>query len=264
MMPACAPVLRKSSAATRNPPASARSLRRRRAGPPARAAPAGRAHGHQPPRHERRRLRRPPRRALPDVHIIMLTVYDDTDVIFQSLAAGAGGYLLKPVRRPPNCSKPSATSSAAERRCPPPSPVASSRHSANPRPAAGTDGAGEMALLSPREREILELLAQGLLLKEIADNFGVRPRDHPDPHRPDLQKAARPLPRPGRRPPERPLSLLPRSATRGPSASPCPPHPVPFDPWGSRLRLGSPRGKGYLRVAHFFGMDKRMFQLPVQ
>jgi DNA-binding NarL/FixJ family response regulator len=28
----------------------------------------------------------------------MMTVYDDTDAIFESLAAGAGGYLLKPVR----------------------------------------------------------------------------------------------------------------------------------------------------------------------
>ncbi len=28
----------------------------------------------------------------------MLTIHDDTEAIFQSLAAGASGYLLKPVR----------------------------------------------------------------------------------------------------------------------------------------------------------------------
>ena len=37
-------------------------------------------------------------RDLPDTQIIMLTVYDNTDAIFDSLAAGASGYLLKPVR----------------------------------------------------------------------------------------------------------------------------------------------------------------------
>ena len=30
----------------------------------------------------------------------MVTVYKDTEAIFDSLAAGAGGYLLKPVRAP--------------------------------------------------------------------------------------------------------------------------------------------------------------------
>ena len=34
---------------------------------------------------------------LPDLQIVMLTVYDNTDAIFNSLAAGASGYLLKPV-----------------------------------------------------------------------------------------------------------------------------------------------------------------------
>lgn len=37
-------------------------------------------------------------RLIPKTQIIMLTVYDDTDSIFNSLAAGAAGYLLKPVR----------------------------------------------------------------------------------------------------------------------------------------------------------------------
>ena len=34
---------------------------------------------------------------LPEMQIVMLTVYDNTDAIFNSLAAGASGYLLKPV-----------------------------------------------------------------------------------------------------------------------------------------------------------------------
>src|ERR1041385_2448797 len=34
---------------------------------------------------------------LPDMQIVMRTVYDNTDAIFNSLAAGASGYLLKPL-----------------------------------------------------------------------------------------------------------------------------------------------------------------------
>ncbi len=33
----------------------------------------------------------------PKTQVLMLTVYDNTDAIFNSLAAGASGYLLKPI-----------------------------------------------------------------------------------------------------------------------------------------------------------------------
>src|SRR5580704_2338549 len=33
----------------------------------------------------------------PQTQVVMLTVYDNTDAIFKSLAAGASGYLLKPI-----------------------------------------------------------------------------------------------------------------------------------------------------------------------
>ena len=34
---------------------------------------------------------------LPEAHFLMLTVYDDSEAIFDSLAAGASGYLRKPM-----------------------------------------------------------------------------------------------------------------------------------------------------------------------
>ncbi len=107
---------------------------------------------------------------LPDAQIIMLTVYDDTDVIFQSLAAGAGGYLLKPVRRAQlleairDILRGGAPMSSTIARC----VVQTFR-----KPVPTRQGEDEIAQLSPREREILELLAQGLLLKEIAQHFSV-------------------------------------------------------------------------------------------
>ena len=44
----------------------------------------------------------------------MLTVYEDTENIFNALAAGATGYLLN-AHRAPNCSRPSAKCIAAVR-----------------------------------------------------------------------------------------------------------------------------------------------------
>jgi DNA-binding NarL/FixJ family response regulator len=41
------------------------------------------------------------------------------------------------------------------------------------KPAPAKPDGDEISQLSPREREILELLAQGLLLKEIAQHFQV-------------------------------------------------------------------------------------------
>lgn len=38
---------------------------------------------------------RPLKQLLPEVQIVMLTVYEDTDLIFKALSAGAAGYLLK-------------------------------------------------------------------------------------------------------------------------------------------------------------------------
>ena len=100
----------------------------------------------------------------------MLTVYDDTDAIFQSLAAGAGGYLLKPVRRAQlieaihDVLRGGAPMSSSIARC-----VVQAFRKAPSTREKGED----IAQLSPREREILELLAQGLLLKEIAEHFNI-------------------------------------------------------------------------------------------
>jgi DNA-binding NarL/FixJ family response regulator len=100
-------------------------------------------------------------------HIIMLTVYDDTDAIFQSLSAGAGGYLLKPVRKAQLLN---AIREILAGGAPMSSNIARCVVQAFQKP---TEKPSEITQLSPREREILELLAHGLLLKEIAAHFSV-------------------------------------------------------------------------------------------
>ncbi len=104
---------------------------------------------------------------LPDTQFVMLTVYDDSTHIFDALAAGATGYLLKRTSREALIaalrevhSGGSPMSSNIARK------VVQSLQQAKPKPPA----AGQ---LSKREGEVLALLAQGYLYKEIADSMGV-------------------------------------------------------------------------------------------
>lgn len=108
---------------------------------------------------------------LPEVKIIMVTVFGDPDTIFKALRAGACGYLLK------RCTPEQLIAALREVRlggAPMSREIARKlidyfQQSAGPTPA---DGAIEN--LSPREREVLEWVARGLTDKEIADRLGLR------------------------------------------------------------------------------------------
>src|ERR1019366_7043361 len=105
---------------------------------------------------------------LPRTQVIMLTVYQNTDHIFKALAAGATGYLLKQT---------------------PPAELLAAIRDVN---AGGSPMSGHIARkivqsfqesataarattesLSPREAEVLDLLAKGFLYKEIADQMKI-------------------------------------------------------------------------------------------
>jgi DNA-binding NarL/FixJ family response regulator len=105
--------------------------------------------------------------ALPGTQIIMLTVYQNTEHIFNALAAGATGYLLK--QTPP------AELLAAIREVhgggsPMSSHIARKIVQSFQQSAAS---ARETESLSPRETQVLDHLAKGYLYKEIADMMGV-------------------------------------------------------------------------------------------
>jgi len=107
------------------------------------------------------------KRMLPALHIIMVTVYEDTDRIFKALRAGACGYLLK------RCTPEELVSAIREVRqggAPMSRDIARKVIASFQEPLAA---AADMEGLSPREREILELLAQGFPNKEIAQRLGV-------------------------------------------------------------------------------------------
>ncbi len=105
----------------------------------------------------------------PAVLVVMLTVYEDTELVFQALQAGATGYLLK--RTPPQQLL-EAVREVLEGGAPMTSPIARKVVEAfHTHPPGQSSGA--MVELSPREREVLELLAKGFLIKEIADKLAV-------------------------------------------------------------------------------------------
>lgn len=104
---------------------------------------------------------------LPRLPILILTTYEESELIFNSLRAGASGYLLKKMA-------PVELVTAIEQVCaggaPMSMPVASKLvRYFQQRQSAAT----EVEKLTPREQEILALLAQGFLYKEIGERLGI-------------------------------------------------------------------------------------------
>ncbi len=106
---------------------------------------------------------------LPAVQIIMLTVYEDTETIFEALRAGACGYLLK--RSSPQQIL-NAIQDILQGGAPMTSAIARKLVSVFQAPVTP---ASDSTALSPREREVLDLLAQGLSNKEIGAKLNLSP-----------------------------------------------------------------------------------------
>jgi DNA-binding NarL/FixJ family response regulator len=104
---------------------------------------------------------------MPSVQIIMVTVYEDTERIFKALRAGACGYLLK------RCTPEELVQAIREVRqggAPMSREIARKVIASFQEPATNVN---EVEGLSPREREILELLAAGFPNKQIAARLGL-------------------------------------------------------------------------------------------
>jgi DNA-binding NarL/FixJ family response regulator len=103
----------------------------------------------------------------PQIQIVMLTVYEDTENIFNALAAGASGYMLK------RTSTPELLESIRDVQrggSPMTTHIARKVVQSFQKPAASLDGTED---LSPREKEVLDFLSQGFLYKEIAEKLGI-------------------------------------------------------------------------------------------
>ncbi len=104
---------------------------------------------------------------VPGTQVIMLTAYEDTENIFNSLAAGASGYLLK---RTTSAELLAAIRDVLKGGSPMTAHIARKvvqsfqRAGASPQPTEN---------LSQREQEVLDCLSQGLMYKEIAEKLGI-------------------------------------------------------------------------------------------
>jgi DNA-binding NarL/FixJ family response regulator len=104
---------------------------------------------------------------LPQTQFVMLTVYEDADHIFNALVAGASGYLLK---RMPREELLAALKDVHAGGSPMSSNIA--RKVVQSFQRIGSQMSHEDDL-SPREREVLALLARGFLYKEIAESLQI-------------------------------------------------------------------------------------------
>jgi len=104
---------------------------------------------------------------LPETQFVMLTVYEDADHIFNALVAGASGYLLK---RMPREELLAALKDVHAGGSPMSSNIA--RKVVQSFQRIGSQKSNEEDL-SPREREVLALLARGYLYKEIAESLQI-------------------------------------------------------------------------------------------
>lgn len=106
------------------------------------------------------------RTLLPQTHVIMLTIEEDSEQVFESMKAGATGYLVK------HASPQEILEAVAEVHrggAPMSSHIARKVVTAFRQPA----GTGDDLLLSPREQAVLRRLAKGHRSKEIAGELGI-------------------------------------------------------------------------------------------
>jgi DNA-binding NarL/FixJ family response regulator len=106
------------------------------------------------------------KKRLPNLQILMLTTYDDGDMIFDSLRAGANGYLLKNISHEELVQAVQQVHSGGA-----PMSLQIARKVINFFQKAKP--ASEIDTLSARELEILRLLAKGHRYKEIADQLAI-------------------------------------------------------------------------------------------
>jgi RNA polymerase sigma factor (sigma-70 family) len=110
-------------------------------------------------------------RAAPDTRVLILTTFEQDDYVFGALRAGASGFLLKRTRPEEliaavrtiaagdSLLSPSVTSRVIDRMAQQPMPELADR--------------AKLDELTPREREVLELIARGLSNREIANKLVV-------------------------------------------------------------------------------------------
>jgi len=103
----------------------------------------------------------------PSTHVIILTVYDDQEKVFNAICAGASGYLLKTADEDAIAAAIHDVLQGGSPITPRVARLVLNMFAARSSPPAQDYG------LSDREREVLDLMVLGLVKKEIADRLGL-------------------------------------------------------------------------------------------
>ena len=104
----------------------------------------------------------------PDLRVVVLTMHADEDLVLSALAAGASGYVLKDTEP--------AEVLDAVRQAARGSLVVGAKARAAVIDSIGAQSPTTLTDLSPRERQVLDLLARGLPTAAIAQRLGLAPK----------------------------------------------------------------------------------------
>lgn len=104
----------------------------------------------------------------PEILFMMCTIYDEDEKIFEALTAGASGYILKKTS-PAKLLE--GIRELIDGGAPMSSQIARKVVDAFKKKPAESSAGSPLDVLSKREKEILEMLATGLLYKEIAEKL---------------------------------------------------------------------------------------------
>lgn len=106
---------------------------------------------------------------MPELAVLMLTSFDDEDALLDAIMAGASGYVLKQIKGTDLVS--AVRTVASGQSMLDPATTARLMRSLRAEPAQVPEISPELASLSPREREILALIGDGLTNREIGKSL---------------------------------------------------------------------------------------------
>ena len=131
-----------------------------------------------------------------EARVLMLTMHADKDVLADAIRAGASGYLVK------DCSTEEVAEAIrmAANGDTDLSPLLAASMLDEVRRLEAPGPAEDEHVITKREEEVLQRIADGCSTSEVADAAVHQPEDGEEPPRVDLPEARRPGPHPGRAP----------------------------------------------------------------
>ncbi|GAA3185633.1 response regulator transcription factor [Streptomyces virens] len=109
------------------------------------------------------------RSRMPELAVLMLTSFDDEEALLDAIMAGASGYVLKQIRGSDLVS--AVRTVASGKSMLDPATTARLMNSLRTAPSGEPAMAPELADLSPRERDILALIGEGLTNRQIGQRL---------------------------------------------------------------------------------------------